>query len=65
MMIAAHHPLMSLLSLLQSAVRPPKPKVPPLGADELRAMSDHQLKDLGIGRSEVDYWLAREDATSA
>jgi uncharacterized protein YjiS (DUF1127 family) len=28
-----------------------------LGAEELRAMSDYELKDLGIGRSEVPGFL--------
>jgi hypothetical protein len=32
----------------------------PAGADELRAMNDRDLKDLGIGRGEVDYWLGEE-----
>jgi len=28
-------------------------------ADELRAMSEHELKDLGIGRSEIPHILGR------
>lgn len=35
--------------------RPAGPQGP--GADELRAMSDRDLKDLGIGRSEVAHVL--------
>lgn len=29
------------------------------GGDELRGMSDHDLKDLGIGRSEIPHILGR------
>lgn len=29
----------------------------PRGADELRGMSDHELRDLGIGRSEIPHVL--------
>lgn len=29
---------------------------PRTAADELRGMSDHELKDLGIGRSQIDYY---------
>jgi hypothetical protein len=33
---------------------------PRTAADELRGMSDYELKDLGIGRSQVDYFCACE-----
>lgn len=34
-----------------------------LDALELRGMSDHELKDLGIGRSEVQEWSRRRRPT--
>ena len=36
------------------------PRAQRLHADELRAMSDLDLKDLGIGRSEIGYLLEQE-----
>ena len=64
MMIAVRNPLvLMLMSLLQPAAQARR-KRQVMGADELRAMTDHELKDLGIGRGEVEYWLQRGDATS-
>jgi len=45
-----------LLRRLASIARPAA-----RGAQELRAMSDYELKDLGIGRSEVGYTLGEAD----
>jgi uncharacterized protein YjiS (DUF1127 family) len=42
--------------VLRHLVRPRPARRSP-GARELRAMSDHELKDLGIGRSEIAYVL--------
>lgn len=36
------------------------PRAQRLHADELRSMSDLDLKDLGIGRSEIGYLLEQE-----
>lgn len=33
---------------------------PRTAADELRGMSDHELKDLGIGRSQIGYYCQCE-----
>ena len=49
-----HVTLAGLLDGLRGLLR----RHQPLGADELRAMSEIELKDLGIGRSEVEYSLA-------
>lgn len=45
------------LALLRLAARLPRPRHQPLGADELRGMGDQELKDLGLGRSEIPYVL--------
>lgn len=48
----------AMARLAAPAVRLPRaPRPQPLGADELQAMSELDLKDLGIGRSEVPHVL--------
>lgn len=50
-------PLFSLLRLPKWTWPAAAPAPTRLGDAELRAMSDYELKDLGIGRSEVPGWL--------
>jgi uncharacterized protein YjiS (DUF1127 family) len=65
MLLTTFHPLQWLLAFLPAARLPRaapspwrKPKRPQvLGAAELRGMSDYELKDLGIGRSEVPHLI--------
>lgn len=45
------------LALLRIASALPPARHQPLGADELRGMGDLELRDLGLGRSEIPYVL--------
>lgn len=52
-------PLFALLRLPKFNWPAPAPSHDRLGEAELRGMSDYELKDLGIGRSEVPGVLER------
>lgn len=61
-MIAKLH--LPLLPTLKLPALPKWARSHRLGAEELKSMSDHELRDLGVGRSQVEWALdhGRDDS---
>ena len=59
-MFAKSLPLLPVALMARLASLLPVRSVPARGADELMGMSDRELTDLGIGRSEIPHVLDEE-----